>query len=96
MASFLPVSAGLHGCSLAFPSQSFLQRATRWKHFPKTPAVTSESWGQHASGLSRRGEDRTAGELRGGCVVEKRAEKGSSKGTGHKGKSPFSGKRLLQ
>lgn len=57
MASFLSVSAGLHGYSLAFPSQSFLQRATRWKHFPKTPAVTSESWGQPASGLSRGGQD---------------------------------------
>lgn len=45
MALFLPVSAGLHGCSLAFPSQSFLRRATRWKHFPKTRAMTPERGG---------------------------------------------------
>ena len=62
--------------------------------FSKNSCDDLGTWGQPASALSRG--DRTAKELRGGCVVEKRAEKGSSRGTGRKGKSPFSRKRLLQ
>lgn len=50
MALLLSGSAGL----LVFPSQTFLQRATRWKHFPKTPAMIWErgdklSWGDKGS-----------------------------------------------
>lgn len=57
-----PCPAGFCGIIPASPGQAFLQRATRWKHFPKTAAISAgprtRSRGQGGQGA----EEKRAGE----------------------------------